>query len=261
MWSVFKEPEVYLLPDKPNNYHRLCPILKETLGTVDPVRWIHLGDYREGVYNLMIGYCWDGDTRPRRGRPPAEHRGVRGRLDPGPRDPGDVHPRRTSSGPPTGTPGSTTVSSTTSRSGSRRCRCRALSGRVHRRLPGLRGAGREGADRVPPPTEVPPDRLHVPLLLERPVPDHGLRLARLLPAPVPGVRGDEGGVRAGADQPRSRTPTRTSSDARRSTNEVPRSPRRSGSPTTTNTSSRTRRSPGRSSAPIRRRSRVRTTSP
>jgi beta-mannosidase len=63
MWSVFKEPEVYLLPDKPNNYHRLCPLLKEALGTVDPVRWIHLGDYREGVYNLMIGYCWDGDTR------------------------------------------------------------------------------------------------------------------------------------------------------------------------------------------------------
>jgi beta-mannosidase len=62
MWSVFKEPEVYLLPDKPNNYHRLCPVLKETLRTVDPVRWIHLGDYREGVLNLMIGYCWDGDT-------------------------------------------------------------------------------------------------------------------------------------------------------------------------------------------------------
>jgi beta-mannosidase len=62
MWSVFKEPEVYLLPDKPNNYHRLCPILKESLRTVDPGRWIHLGDYREGVYNLMIGYCWDGDT-------------------------------------------------------------------------------------------------------------------------------------------------------------------------------------------------------
>ena len=62
MWSVFKEPEVYLLPDKPNNYHRICPILKESLRMVDPVRWIHLGDYREGVYNLMIGYCWDGDT-------------------------------------------------------------------------------------------------------------------------------------------------------------------------------------------------------
>ncbi len=62
MWSVFKEPEVYLLPDKPNNVHRLCPILKESLATVDPVRWIHIGDYREGVLNLMIGYCWDGDT-------------------------------------------------------------------------------------------------------------------------------------------------------------------------------------------------------
>ena len=62
MWSVFKEPEVYLLPDKPNNYFRLCRVLKEALGTVDPVRWIHLGDYREGVYNLMIDYCWDGDT-------------------------------------------------------------------------------------------------------------------------------------------------------------------------------------------------------
>jgi beta-mannosidase len=62
MWSVFKEPEVYLLPDKPNNYHRLCPVLKRSLASVDPVRWIHLGDYREGVLNLMIGYCWDGDT-------------------------------------------------------------------------------------------------------------------------------------------------------------------------------------------------------
>jgi len=62
MWSVFKEPEIYFLPDKPNNVHRLCQILKETLGTVDPVRWIHIGDYREGVQNLMIGACADGDT-------------------------------------------------------------------------------------------------------------------------------------------------------------------------------------------------------
>ena len=58
MWSVFKEPEVYLLPDVPNNYHRICPVLKETLRSVDPVRWIHLGDYREGVLNLMIGLCY-----------------------------------------------------------------------------------------------------------------------------------------------------------------------------------------------------------
>jgi beta-mannosidase len=62
MWSVFKEPEVYLLPDVPNNYHRICPVLRETLRTVDPERWIHLGDYREGVLNLMIGLCWPGDT-------------------------------------------------------------------------------------------------------------------------------------------------------------------------------------------------------
>jgi beta-mannosidase len=46
----------------PNNYHRLCPILKQTLGRIDPSRWIHLGDYREGTLNLMIGYCWPGDT-------------------------------------------------------------------------------------------------------------------------------------------------------------------------------------------------------
>ncbi len=60
MWSVYKEPEIYGLPDKPNNYFRLCEILKETLGTVDPVRWIHQGDYREGAQNLMIGLCQDG---------------------------------------------------------------------------------------------------------------------------------------------------------------------------------------------------------
>ena len=62
MWSTFKEPEIYQFVDKPNNYFRLCEILKETLGTIDPTRWIHKGDYREGVLNLMIGCCWDGDT-------------------------------------------------------------------------------------------------------------------------------------------------------------------------------------------------------
>ena len=61
MWSVFKEPEIYALDDKPNNYFRLCQILKETLGTVDPTRWIHLGDYREGAQNLMIGNVQPGD--------------------------------------------------------------------------------------------------------------------------------------------------------------------------------------------------------
>ena len=62
MWSVFKEPEIYFLEDKPNNFHRLCKVLKETLKTVDPVRWVHLGDYREGVMNIMLGCCNDGDV-------------------------------------------------------------------------------------------------------------------------------------------------------------------------------------------------------
>lgn len=61
MWSVYKEPEIYSLPDKPNVYFKLCEILKETLGSVDPIRWIHKGDYREGVQNIMIGSCQDGD--------------------------------------------------------------------------------------------------------------------------------------------------------------------------------------------------------
>lgn len=61
MWSVYKEPEIYQLPDKPNVYFKLCEILKETLGSVDPIRWIHKGDYREGVQNIMIGSCQDGD--------------------------------------------------------------------------------------------------------------------------------------------------------------------------------------------------------
>lgn len=64
MWSVYKEPEIYMLPDKPNNYFRLCKVLKETLKSVDPVRWVHLGDYREGVMNIMLGCCGDGDIDP-----------------------------------------------------------------------------------------------------------------------------------------------------------------------------------------------------
>ena len=62
MWSTFKEPEIYCFTDKPNNYFRLCEVLKESLGTIDPTRWIHKGDYREGVQNFMIGCCHDGDT-------------------------------------------------------------------------------------------------------------------------------------------------------------------------------------------------------
>lgn len=61
MWSTFKEPEIYNFTERPNNYFRLCEILKESLGTIDPSRWIHKGDYREGVQNIMIGCCQDGD--------------------------------------------------------------------------------------------------------------------------------------------------------------------------------------------------------
>lgn len=62
MWSTFKEPEIYNFTERPNNFFRLCEILKETLGTIDPTRWIHKGDYREGVQNFMIGCCHPGDT-------------------------------------------------------------------------------------------------------------------------------------------------------------------------------------------------------
>lgn len=62
MWSTFKEPEIYNFTERPNNFFRLCEVLKESLGTVDPTRWIHKGDYREGVQNIMIGCCSDGDT-------------------------------------------------------------------------------------------------------------------------------------------------------------------------------------------------------
>lgn len=62
MWSVFKEPKVYGLPSRPNNYGRLCQIMWEAARTVDPVRWVHKGDYEEGVQNLMIGCCRPGDT-------------------------------------------------------------------------------------------------------------------------------------------------------------------------------------------------------
>jgi len=61
MWSVYKEPEIYGLDDKPNVYFKLCEVLRETLSSVDPIRWVHKGDYREGVQNIMIGSCQDGD--------------------------------------------------------------------------------------------------------------------------------------------------------------------------------------------------------
>ena len=61
MWSVFKEPKVYALPNPPNNYGRLCHIMREAAHTVDPTRWVHLGDYDEGVQNLMLGCCRPGE--------------------------------------------------------------------------------------------------------------------------------------------------------------------------------------------------------
>ncbi len=66
MWSVFKEPQIYALPDMPNNYGRLCEILYETGKTVDPIRWMHKGDYQEGVQNLMTGCCQPGDLDMKR---------------------------------------------------------------------------------------------------------------------------------------------------------------------------------------------------
>jgi len=62
MWSVFKEPQIYGLPNMPNNYGRLCEILYETGKTVDPIRWMHKGDYQEGVQNLMTGCTQPGDV-------------------------------------------------------------------------------------------------------------------------------------------------------------------------------------------------------
>ena len=62
MWSVYKEPKIYALPNKPNNYGRLCQILIETAKTIDPIRWVHSGDYEEGVQNITIGQCYSWDT-------------------------------------------------------------------------------------------------------------------------------------------------------------------------------------------------------
>ena len=66
MWSVFKEPQIYGLANMPNNYGRLCEALYETGKTVDPLRWMHKGDYQEGVQNLMTGCCQPGDLDMKR---------------------------------------------------------------------------------------------------------------------------------------------------------------------------------------------------
>ena len=62
MWSVFKEPKIYALPNRPNNFGRLCQILYESAKSADPIRWVHRGDYEEGVKNIMIGYVMPGDV-------------------------------------------------------------------------------------------------------------------------------------------------------------------------------------------------------
>ncbi len=62
MWSVFKEPDIYALQDPPNNRGRLCQIMYEAARSVDPIRWVHYGDYKEGVLNITIGQVFPGDT-------------------------------------------------------------------------------------------------------------------------------------------------------------------------------------------------------
>ena len=61
IWSVFKEPNVYSLEPAPNNYGRLCQIMYETGSTIDPIRWIHKGDYEEGAQHLMTGITQPGE--------------------------------------------------------------------------------------------------------------------------------------------------------------------------------------------------------
>ncbi len=55
IWSVFKEPNVYSFEPRPNLYGRLCQIMYEAARTVDPIRWVHTGDYEEGAQNVMTG--------------------------------------------------------------------------------------------------------------------------------------------------------------------------------------------------------------
>jgi beta-mannosidase len=68
IWSVAKEPQIYPLraTHRNNNYGRLCEIMYEAGKTVDPIRWMHKGDYGEGVQNFTPGYCLPGDTDVRK---------------------------------------------------------------------------------------------------------------------------------------------------------------------------------------------------
>ena len=255
-----RSPRSTCCPDKPNNYHRLCPILKETLGTVDPVRWIHLGDYREGVYNLMIGYCWDGDTHLDEVELPpnivefgAGSIPVRETLEtfipedklwPPDWDTWEYH-------------GLLLQPRVRVREGADAGHARASSSTTTRRYEALV---------VKEQIEYLRQRKYRPIASmyhyywSDPCPIMGSGLLDYYRRPYQvyeAMKAVYGRVLISLE----RNPTRTSSGARRSTTEVPRSPRRSGSPTTSITSWRARRSPGRSSGPIRRRSRARTTSP
>ena len=62
IWSTFKEPQVYALPNPPNNWGRLCELMYEAARTADTQNWVHRGDYQEGVQNFMPGYCQPGLT-------------------------------------------------------------------------------------------------------------------------------------------------------------------------------------------------------
>ncbi len=62
VWSTYKEPLVFPFDDPPNLVGRLCETLKRTAMAEDTSRWVHIGDYEEGVQNLMPGLCRDGMT-------------------------------------------------------------------------------------------------------------------------------------------------------------------------------------------------------
>ena len=61
IWSVFKEPKVYPFRPRPNLYGRLCQLMYEAARTVDPIRWVHTGDYEEGAQNVMTGVWGERD--------------------------------------------------------------------------------------------------------------------------------------------------------------------------------------------------------
>ncbi len=82
MWSVFKEPNVYQFEPQPNLYGRLCEVMRDEATSADPMRWVHRGDYGEGVQNVMTGgwgeVYWDfrrvhSDTAPQKVEFGTEH--------------------------------------------------------------------------------------------------------------------------------------------------------------------------------------------